>query len=337
VIRKSLIALVLVSIASIMPANSQPGLTGPQIWERIFVPALLDKFRRDNHSISKVETMLKNMGGTIVLDHGGTRTADPQVYAFLTRIAKAFGLRIRDHYKFPTKHLEAIDLQLPGTNGFKWFSTLIRYDNLSPEVAKWVELDNQHNRPHLSDKGVVLLEKLEEAKALSHDEAQELVNEIVHQYFKRHGRPLVKDTLLAIAKESPETANALLLGPDFNHIAISVNHLNIAQWYGLEVIEVLRQKLQAAKFTLLPSIQGEPGGKLRQTSIMADLSNFPILQEGGITSSISYPSKYVEFVQRGVELDHEGRIQFAGDKVTLFNGFLKDNAVNIYDSTTPKS
>ncbi len=315
---------------------SQNLLTGPQIWERVFVPAIHQKFNRDNHSISKAEKLLKEQGGTIVLDHGGTRTADRQVYAFLTRIANAFGLSIKEHYKFPHKHLEAIDLQLPSSTGFKWFSTLIHYEEFSPEVTELVEKDYMSNRPQLSKKGLELLEKLEEKKVLNLDEANQLVHEIVDNYFKRHGRPITKETLLAIAKESPETANALLLGPDFSHIAISVNHLNISHWYGLEVIEVLEQKLKSAKFNCLQKIQGERGSILRQTSIMADKSNFPILLDGGITSSISYPSKYVEFIQRGAIRDANDKIQFSGDKVSLFNGFLVDNAEKIYSSTDPK-
>lgn len=337
-LKKILVNLIILTAINTAFANdSQTLLTGPQIWERVFVPAINDKFRRDNHSMSKVETWLKSMGGTIMLDHGGTRTADPQVFAFLTRIANAFGLVMRNQYKFPKKHLEAIDLQVPGTNGFKWFSTLIRYDNLSPEVAKLVEQDNINNRPQLSPKGLTLLEKLEEKKVLSLQDSKDLTHEIVYQYCKRHGRPLTKETLLAVAAESPETANALLLGPDFSHVAISLNHLNIANWYGLEVIEILEQKLKADKYNLLPGIQGEKGSQLRQTSFMADNSNFPILLDGGITSSIAYPAKYLEFVQRGADLDHEGKIQFSGDKVKLFSGFMQEQAEKIYSSTDPKA
>ncbi len=314
----------------------QTKLNGPQIWEQIFVPTLQEKFRRDNHSLSKVEGIIKDLGGKVILDHGGTRTADPQVYAFLTRIANAFGLVIKDQYKFPSKHLEAIDLQLPGSNGFKWFSTLIKYDDLSQEVAKLVEVDNQDSRPHLSERGLYLLEKLEENKSLASEEANELVNQIVHQYFRRHGRPISKDALLTIAEESPETANALLLGPDFNHLSISVNHLGIPNWYGLEVVEVLEQKMKSAGFTMLPEIQGPAGSKLRQTSIVADNNSFPVLLEGGITSSHLHPSKYVEFVQRGPETDGQGNIQFTGNTVRLYQGFLRENAEKIYSATDPR-
>lgn len=316
---------------------AQHQYTGPQIWEKFFVPALHQKFCKDNYSLSKVEKFIKELGGEVVFDHGGTRTTDPQVYAFLTRIGNAFGLSIRGHYKFPKKHLEAIDLQVPGSTGFKWFSTLIRYDDLSPEVAKLVEKDTQTARPHLSQQGIDLLEKLETNKTLNEEEAKLLVHEVIHNYFKRHGRPLEKEQLLAIAKESPEAANALLLGPDFSHIAISVNHLKIPQWYGLDVIDVLDEKLRKTQFNLLPEIQGSKGSKLRQISILADTSNFPILLDGGITSSISYPSKYVEFVQRGADLDADGKIQFLGNDVKLFSGFLQQNAEKSYSSTDPKS
>lgn len=328
--------LTLIFIQPTFAQNNSDRLTGPQIWQQIFVPVLQDKFRKDNHSLSKVESIIKSLGGRVVLDHGGTRTADPQVYTFLNRIAKAFGLQIRGQYKFPAKHMEAIDLQLPGDEGFKWFSTLIKYDDLSQEVAKFVEIDNQENRPHLSERGLALLEKLEDNKWLNSEEAHELVDQIVHHYFRRQGKPVAKEKLLAIAEESPETANAMLLGPDFSHLAISVNDLGIPEWYGLEVIEILREKLKDAKFAFLPEIQGERGTKLRQTSILADKSNFPVLLEGNITSSISYPSKYVEFVQRGAELDPEGRIQFTGDKVRLFQGFLREHAELIYSATDPR-
>ncbi|MBP6986607.1 MAG: DUF1338 family protein [Alphaproteobacteria bacterium] len=312
-------------------------LTGPQIWEKIFVPTLHEKFRKDNHSMSKVEALIEKLGGKIVLDHGGTRTADPQVYAFITRIGNALGLVIHDHYVFESKHLEAIDMQLPKSNGFKWFSTLIRYDELSPEVAKIVQEDNLNTKPRLSEKGLQLLEKLEERKVLSESEAKEFTHHIIHDYFKRNGRPIYKNKLLKVSKESAETANALLLGPDFNHLAISINHLGISHWYGLEVIEILERKLKDTGFNILPHILGEKSGLLRQTSILADNTNFPILLDGGIVSSMAYPSKYVEFIQRSPSLDAQGNIKFSGDKVELYNGFLREHTEIIYSSTDPTS
>lgn len=336
-----MIRSILIILSVLMPATAlhaaNTKLSGPEIWQEIFVPKLQEKFSQENRSINRISSLLVNEGGKIVIDHGGTRTADPEVHTFLTRIAKAFGLRLNGHYDFPAKHMEAIDLQLPNQNGFKWFMTLIDFEQFSPEVSKLIEVDTANNHPQLSNRGTALLEKLEQEHSLERQEAEEFVKEILYNYLKRHGLPLNEDALTKIAAESPETANALLLGPAFNHLAVSLNDLAIPSWYGLEVIEVVHQRLKQEGFAMLPSIQGQIGSPIRQTSVLADEFNFPVLKQGNITSSLSYPATYIVLTQRGCEKDANGLVIMDNHQPRIFKGFSKENVETLYTSTRPKS
>ncbi len=327
-----LLAPVTLAFASVAP--DQSSLSGPQIWEQLFVPALHKKFAMEMPEARMFEEWVKLKGGRIIIDHGGTRTPDPRVHAFITRLAMAFGLKPQGQYRFPDKHLKAIDLQFEDRNGFKWFSTLVSYKGFSPKVRAAIEEDMGRTYNRLSEKGMDLLIKLEEEGQLNDREARTLVKEVVLKFLKRQGAPLKQKTLKMVANESPEAANALLLGPGFNHLAYSVNDLNVPEWYSLEVIELLTSMMEREGFTMMPGIQGESGGVLRQASTQAASMIFGVEGRERELVKIEYPGKYLEFVQRGPERDETGEIVFDQyDMIKLFRGFIDENAFNIYEST----
>ncbi|MGB0935784.1 MAG: 2-oxoadipate dioxygenase/decarboxylase family protein [Alphaproteobacteria bacterium] len=313
----------------ILYAGAAQAMTGPVAWKTVFVPTLIEKFHSQNTDLARIESILSSEGGRIFFDHGATRTADPQVYDLLTRIANAFGLQQNQDYSFPDKHLTAVDFQLPGEDSFKWFSTLIKYREFSPAVQAIVKRDITANRPTLSRASTKILSSLEKTGQISQADADTLSREIVYTFFSRQGKPMRESDLKAVAAESPEAANALLLGPDFNHIAISLNQLQAPGWYGFEVIEVLEQRLQHEGFETLPKIQGDRGGILRQTSVVAAERSIPVLDSAGAEKEISYPATFVEFIQRGVKHTDSGR-------PVTYLGFLETNANKIYASTNPK-
>lgn len=309
-------------------------LTGPEIWESVFVPALHRKFHQQVDSTYKFEHIISQKKGKIVLDHAATRTADPDVYAMILRMGGAFGLKPNGQYLFPDKHLCATDLQLDNKNGFKWFTTFIKAEDFSPAVGNLIKDDVDKTRHSLSEEGLVLLEKLEREQKLSVQEAQLLVHEIVYHFCTRQGDPLSETAYTKIARESPEAANALLLGPDFNHIAYSLNDLDIQEWYGMDVITVVESLLKHEGFEMLPKIQGEPGGVLRQTSTLADFFDFELLAEDGTVKKVPHRAKFIEFIQRYPDQDAEGRFVFEGTVIKPFQGFLTANAFKIYESTS---
>lgn len=304
------------------------------IWEEIVVPQLHKKYIVEVNSAWRFETLIRNVGGEIHLDHCATRTADVKLHEFLTRLARAFGLEITGQYEFPDKKLKAVALQSLGKEGFKWFSTLIEYKKFSNEAIKAVEEDFERTKNALSEGSMELLMKLEKDKSLTESEADKFANDIVWNFFARQGVPVKKSTITLLAKESSEIVSALLLGPDFNHIGYDLDKLYIRNWYGQEVIEILYDRMLIEGFEMLPEIQGVPGALLRQTSTKAEIRAFDVEEEDGSLSIANSPFKFVELVQRGVERDEKGRIKFDENyKIKRFRDFIAKNTEKIYDST----
>lgn len=308
-------------------------LKAPQIITQHFVPKLHEKFLRDIPSPGRFEKLMLDLGGKLRLDHGATRTPDPTVHALITRIAGAMGLIVHNQYTFPEKKLTAVDLQSASMKGFKWFSTLIEYPKLSPKAITLVEEDMARSSNKFSDLGMSLLEKLEKDDELSESETASFVHEIVFVFLQRQGKPAKKATIEALKAESSELVNALLVGPDFNHLAYLLNDLEIPGWFGLDVIDLLDSYLRQQGFPMLPELQGAPGSILRQTSTQADSMKFSVEEASGSTVIIESPAKYLEFIQRGAVRDDKDRPLFKHGQVERFQGFIAKNTVKIYDST----
>lgn len=312
-------------------------LSGPQIWEKIFAPSLHKQFLEELDSASKIEAIIKSEGGQIVVDHGATRTVEPRLHDFITRLVGAFGLIPFGHYDFPKKKLTAIDLQLKDRDSFKWFSTLIQMEKFSQQLQEAVQEDVQTRAKNaMSDAGLAYLEKLEKDKVMEDGEAELFVEEILFRFLKRQGKPVKESTLELAANESSELVNALLLGPGFNHIAYTLNALAIKDWYGLEIIEALTARLESEGFAMLPEIQGVAGGSLRQTSTKADHMLFEVEKKDGTIGQIHSPAKFIELIQRGAEKDTSGKMKLEGKKIKIFRGFLSANTEKIYEATELK-
>lgn len=308
--------------------------TAPEIWKDVLVPQLHKKYIIEVNAVWKFETMIRQSGGELHLDHFATRTPDVKLHEFLTRLARAFGLEITGQYEFPDKKLKALVLQPADKEGFKWFSTLIEYKKFSNETIKAIEEDFQRTNNVLSEKGFTLLEKLEKDKALSENEAYDFAYELVWNFLRRQGAPVKKSTLTLIGKESSEVVSALLLGPDFNHMGYDLNKLNIQDWYGQEVIEILYGRMLLEGFEMLPEIQGSPGALLRQTSTKAEMKAFEVEEDNGNLSIVKSPYKFIELVQRGLERDEKGKIKFTkNNKVKHFEDFIAKNTERIYEAT----
>src|SRR3546814_12935044 len=87
--------------------------------------------------------------------------------------------------------------------------------------------------------------------------------------------PTLSRSLAAVSGVSGEAASALALGPDFNHVTISVRAAGFAD------IETMADAMRAAGFRLLPAIQGAPGTALRQTATMAATMDTSVLEADG--------------------------------------------------------
>lgn len=312
-------------------------ITAPKIWEELVVPEIHKKFIIEVPSTWKFEQLIYRLGGELHLDHGATRTVEPKLHAFITRLAAAFGLAVSGCYEFPNKKLKAVALQSPGKEGFKWFSTLIECEKFSSRALQVIKEDISRTKNQLSDVGLEILEKLEKDGSLPENEAVSFANEIVWTFFSRQGPPVKKSTLDLLSKESSEIVNALLVGLDFNHIGYDLNKLFIRDWYGQEIIEVLNDTMIHEGFEMLPEIQGVRGGLLRQTSTKADVMVFEVEEDDGSISIVSSPSKFIELIQRGIEYDEKGKMKFdENGQIIRFRGFISGNTEKLYEATSLK-
>ena len=290
-----------------------------KILKNVFIPALHQKFKIQVSQTSQFESLIYKLNGNICIDHGATRTFDPKTFSLIKRIGSALGLDPHHEYSFPKKKIYSIDLQTPNEDGFKWFSSLIDYKAFPKDIVNAIEETN-YRHPLLPEKSLNFLEKIEISGFLEENEAYEFVNDILYKFCSNNGNFIKRKNLEIIQSFSQKIANAILIGPDFNHIAYSLNHIGIQEWYGTEIIEVLKEFLIENGFTMTPSILGDICGPLRQTSTLAEHHHFWIKNENNQIEKIFYPSKFLEFIQRKPENEKK----FKNGKINLFQGFLKD-------------
>jgi hypothetical protein len=175
--------------------------------------------------------------------------------------------------------------------------------------------------------------KFEKDGHLSEEDANALTDQIVDHFLCRQGPLLKKETYDVVAKETSECVNALLIGPDYNHIAYSLHELNVSEWFGVDIIDVIDAFLRYHEFEMLPEIQGEPGTILRQTSTKAEAVSFDVDDGNGKLLKIKSPSKFIELIQRGPIRDDKGKIIIKKGSIERFQSFISKNTVKIYEAT----
>src|SRR3546814_8395079 len=79
---------------------------------------------------------------------------------------------------------------------------------------------------------------------LDQTDADAFIEHFVERLMSRNGPPLARATLAAVSGVSGEAASALALGPDFNHVTISVRAAGFAD------IETMADAMRAAGFRL---------------------------------------------------------------------------------------
>ncbi len=310
-------------------------IKGPDIWKNIFAPALQTWYQQNIPPFGKFEAMLSEKSGKTVIDHAAFRALDKTQYDNFLDIMEAFGLKKQNDYDFPDKKLKSVDMQLPGEDAFKMFCTLGEVNKLSQEAQTAIQEDTARirNAMRLSDIGNGLLAELRELGSLEQADAELLVSEIINNVMHRPASiPVKRATLELVKAESPEMANALVLGLWVNHLAFSLEKCEVEEWAPVDNIQQLYNAMQARGFVMLQSgIQGKPaseGGLLRQTSCNAALTTIRVLEADHCTvSEIQYPTCFIEPIARAID-PKTGK---------LFLGFLPGNANAIFASTGTKA
>jgi uncharacterized glyoxalase superfamily metalloenzyme YdcJ len=147
----------------------------------------------------------------------------------------------------------------------------------------------------------------------------------------RPGPPLLRSTLEAVAAVSGEAASALALGPDFNHVTIDVRAA------GFHNIDAMAQAMRDAGLKLLPTIQGAPGTKLRQTATLAATIDTLVREADGTIGTAQTEKQFVEIIERSQAHDADGApLWTQAGAPLIFRNFLAANAEKIFEAASTK-
>ena len=309
-------------------------LLAPADLRRLFVERATARFAANVPDFVRLRAMVEANGGTFLNDHGAIRTADPRVCALFVRAAALLGLQREFEYAFPEKKLLSFDLQVIGEDAhqFKVFVSQVDLSAFPAEVAECIREDCDEQWA-ASDHAefVRRIERAEAEGGLRVSEADAFIAHFVDHLMNRNGPPLRRSTLDAVSAVSGEAASALALGPDFNHVTIDV----LAAGY--DGIEAMVAAMQAEGFRMLPSIQGAPGSRLRQTATMAATMPTPVRESDGRIGSAETEKQFVEIIERGVMRDERGEVLRGRDgQPLIYRNFLAANAARIFDAASTR-
>lgn len=298
-------------------------LTSSQLRQR-FVEAATARFERQVADFARLRALIQARGGRVHNDHGAVRSADPERTRLLVEAAGVMGLYPERQYLFPAKRLRSFDLQVPGDDAdqFKIFVSEVDLDAFPATIAARIRADCAAQAAAMDPAPLTaLIRRAHAAGGLTPDEAEHFIQHLLERLMRRHGPPLVRSTLEAVAAVSGEAASALALGPDFNHLTLDV------QAAGFRDIEAMDSAMRAAGFQMLPAIQGERGGCLRQTATRAATMETPVLEADGHLGIAYTEKQFVEIIERGMVTDALGQRR-------RFKHFLTGNAEQIFDAAS---
>ena len=310
-------------------------LLTPAALRNRFVTTATAKFASNVPDFVALQKLVHAHGGVFRNDHGAIRTADTAVRELFVRAARGLGLYRDLDYRFPAKKLVSFDLQAASQDHrpFKVFVSQVDLEAYPADVAALIREDCAEQAAAV-DHGpfIALISKAEMAGGLNEADAEAFVRHFVHKLMSRNGPALRRSTLHAVAAVSGEAASALALGPDFNHVTIDVRAA------GFEGIEAMAAKMLASGFRLLPTIQGAPGTKLRQTATLAATMPTPVREADGSLGMADSEKQFVEIIERAQAVAPDGARLWRDDGAPLvFKHFLAANAEKIFDAASTRT
>ncbi|MBK6283063.1 MAG: DUF1338 domain-containing protein [Draconibacterium sp.] len=270
--------------------------------------------------------LVAEKGRKVVIDHIAFRTFNahtgeqPEGIRAIKHILNFLGYVPVSKYKFPKKKLNSTHFEHPDETLPKIFVTQLEVNDL-PDWAQNIVNEAVHNTFYLlNDKSLELLAILKENESLPVEAADYLVNDLV-QYFRRPWNIPLKDEVLKMNDISQFGAWVLIHGNSVNHFAALVNSQDVKEWANLETTT---NALVAAGIPVNENIEGEPGGKLRQTATKATKEEVDVKGEDGFETMV-WTYAYFEFIERNyIEMDGSQK---------LFSGFLAGHENLLFDLT----
>lgn len=278
---------------------------------------------------STYETMVAERGGLVQNDHLAFRTfncpvgAQPRGVPGIARIFTALGYAQKERYLFTEKKLTAwhyehqTDPRQP-----KIFISQLEVDELTPPTAAAIKQATATGKDALTLVQQSALAELATGKSISPSIGKNLALDLT-QFFSRPWTPPPRATVEAVNQESQYAAWTLLHGNSVNHFTAYINFQNVRDWPDLEATA---NALRAAGVPMKSEYEGERGSKLRQTSTKAAMEVCAVTAADGAPEKIHWSYAYYELAERGMVQGQDGAPE-------LFQGFLGEQATNLFDMT----
>lgn len=302
--------------------------TAKEIVQELFSRLWLNYIDRVPYAKRYAE-LVTEKGGKVINDHIAFRTLNthtgeqPEGIRAIKHILNFLEYKPVSKYKFAKLNLSATHFEHPDESFPKIFVSQLEVEQLPDWAQLLIHETVKDTRYLLSDKSIEMLNILKENGNLPLEAADFILDDLV-QYFRRPWNIPEKKDVLKLNDISQYGAWVLIHGNSVNHFTALINQQNVAGWPDLETT---CKALEKEGIPMKETIEGEKGSKLQQSSTAAVKEGVKVKGENGI-EKIMWTYAYYELAQRGyIDIDGE---------VKLFNGFLGDQAVHLFDMTTTR-
>lgn len=278
---------------------------------------------------AQYDAMVAERGGKTQNDHIAFRTfncptgAQPAGVASIARIFTALGYEQKERYSFTEKKLTAwhyehsSDAQQP-----KLFISQLEVDALPVTTAAAIQKTVAGAPDLVTVAQKNFLAQLAAGSTIDHGCGQDLAHDLA-QFFARPWLPPERGIIASVNQDSQYAAWTLLHGNAVNHFTAYINYQSVHDWPDLEATV---NALRAAGVPMKSDYEGENGSKLRQTSTTAVMEDCLVKEADGSVGKINWSYAYYELAERGM-------VPGADGKPVLFQGFLGEQATNLFEMT----
>lgn len=271
------------------------------------------------------QRLVLEKGGQVHNDHIAFRTIRVDSYDYpygifgIGRIFKTLGYMQCGEYVFPDKHLHAVHYEHLNQDLPRIFVSELLVDELPTDIQSLIFKETSV-KSSVKD---VIYPRLFDTTFERVEHQDEIVDNLV-EFFDIRARPWATpdiETIFAVNEVSQYGAWTLIHGNSVNHFTAYVNKQNVEEWPD---IDATVKGLLANGIPMKAEVEGEPGGKLRQTATQPIVEKVRLVERAtGGPVIIDWPYAYYEIAERGLD--------DLGDK--LFMGFLGPQATQLFEMT----
>lgn len=272
--------------------------------------------------------LIEAEGGRVVHDHVAFRSfrhfageLDLGI-GYVARILEPLGYQLKGAYEFPETHLYAQHYEHPeqeSENLPKVFVSELLVDELPFATASLVRRALDSAADQLPSPSLEWVRLREDRRLAPRQGKWEAAIAGLSQFStQRPWSPPALRAVREVNQESQYAAWTLLHGFAVNHFTAFINRQGVAS---LPDLPTTAAALRARGVPVRESLDGSPGGPLRQTATAAVEEEVPVLDDDGKPALLPWTYAYYELAERG---RREGR---------LFQGFIAGQARHLFETT----